>query len=227
MSTEITAPITINQTNITAPVSVGTVPAVVTSHVVGDGTDHSAVGTMQGQAHDAATAGDGILITGQQIANTDKGTTARTAHESAYAHADIAGTATRATNLESKVGPGTGTGAALKDYTEAAQSISSSSGVVTIDLSQPVSHYYLTLTENVTSVVLTNIPASPAVVARTIEVTQHASSPMTWAWGAGWLYNNSAAPAVTATAGKKDFFQIFTRDGGTTKIAGRGWYNVG
>lgn len=133
----------------------------------------------------------------------------------------------RETNLESKIGTGETTEASLKNYVEGCMEVSSSAGVLTLDLSQPVSHYYVNLVENITSVVLTNVPATGKVIGRTLETIQHASAVKTFAWGAGWAYNNSAAPTVTATVSKRDFFQIFTRDGGTVKIAGRGWYNVG
>lgn len=39
--------------------------------------------------HDAATAGDGIDVTGQVISNTDKGTDAVGTHESTYNHGDL------------------------------------------------------------------------------------------------------------------------------------------
>lgn len=40
--------------------------------------------------HVAVTAGSGISVTGQQVANTDKGTTAVSSHEGTYVHGDIA-----------------------------------------------------------------------------------------------------------------------------------------
>ena len=39
--------------------------------------------------HDAATAGSGISVSGQEVINADKGTDARTAHEAAYNHSGV------------------------------------------------------------------------------------------------------------------------------------------
>lgn len=129
-----------------------------------------------------------------------------------------------ASNIEDKIGSTEGTLAELKNYTESSHSVSSSGGVLIIDLSYPASVFYTTLTESITAVTLTNAPSG--VVSITLEVTQHASSPKTLLWGSGWMYNNSTAPTVTATVSRKDFFVIYTRDGGATKIVGPSWYNV-
>jgi hypothetical protein len=57
--------------------------------------------------------------------------------------------------------------------------LSSSAGVVTIDLAVPTAHYTLTLTENVTSWVFNNVPASGWFREIHVDIVQHASSAKT------------------------------------------------
>ena len=57
--------------------------------------------------------------------------------------------------------------------------VASSSGVVTIDLHGGYTSYDLTLTENVTSWVFTNLPASGEVIEKKILILQHASAAKT------------------------------------------------
>jgi len=128
------------------------------------------------------------------------------------------------TIIDSKLGSEPGSLVVLKNYVETAGSVSSTAGVLTLDLSRELTTFYITLTEDITSVVLSNVPSG--VVSVTLEVTQHASAPKTITWGAGWQYHNSVAPEVTATVSVKDFFVIYTRNGGSTKIVAPSWYNV-
>lgn len=58
-------------------------------------------------------------------------------------------------------------------------SLSSSSGVVTIDCAADTDRYVLALTENVTSWSLTNLPAAGTYRDITVNLTQHASSAKT------------------------------------------------
>lgn len=57
--------------------------------------------------------------------------------------------------------------------------LSSSSGVVTIDVSAATDRYAMTLTENVTSWVFNNLPASGTFRDIAVQITQHASSAKT------------------------------------------------
>lgn len=52
--------------------------------------DFATVGHTHAQLHDAATAGDGISVIGQQVTNSDRGSTAVGTHEGTYTHSDIA-----------------------------------------------------------------------------------------------------------------------------------------
>lgn len=81
--------------------------------------------------------------------------------------------ATGATGATGPAGP-TGNSLARPSAT-----LSSSSGVVTVDLSSGTEVYTLTLTENVTSWNITNLPASGYVAEIRIDVIQHASSAKT------------------------------------------------
>ncbi len=62
---------------------------------------------------------------------------------------------------------------------EVTSAISSSSGVVTIDLSADIHRYELTLTENVTSWVFSNLPASGLYKEIVVTIIQHASAAKT------------------------------------------------
>lgn len=86
---------------------------------------------------------------------------------------DDAGTVT------SMVGPTGPTGPTGSTLSQQSTSVSSAAGVVTIDLSQPYTLYYLTLTENVTSWVFTNLPASTIVSDFSVEITQGATTAYT------------------------------------------------
>lgn len=81
-------------------------------------------------------------------------------------------------------------GAPGSSLTRPTASVSSSSGVVTIDLSQSTEVYTLALTENVTSWVFSNLPASGLIAEIRIDVTQHASAAKT-----------CVSPATAGTAG--------------------------
>ena len=81
-------------------------------------------------------------------------------------------------------------GATGNSLARPSSSVSSVSGVVTIDLASGIEHYTLALTENVTSWSFTNLPASGYVAEIRIDVTQHASSAKT-----------VVSPATAGTAG--------------------------
>lgn len=63
--------------------------------------------------------------------------------------------------------------------TKPTTTISSSSGVVTIDLHSGYYSNELTLTENVTSWSFTNLPASGEVIEKLVPIVQHASAAKT------------------------------------------------
>ncbi len=90
--------------------------------------------------------------------------------------------------------------AVLKDYAETNQSsLSSSSNVLAIDLANGNTGE-ITLTENITGINFTNVPAS-GVSTFTLEITQHASSAKTVAINAITVNGGGSVTAKTAGAG--------------------------
>ncbi len=115
----------------------------------------------------------------------------------------------------------------LKTYSEVVQTVSSSSNVVTLDLSQAQT-FNLTLNENVNQFTVTNSPSGSSSF--TIKITQNstggyiadiddlrssggASLPVYWSGG-------GVLPIVTPTANRSDIYSFKTFDGGAT------WYAV-
>lgn len=80
---------------------------------------------------------------------------------------------------EGPAGADGATGPAGSSLLRPAAALSSSGGVVTINLASTTEVYTLTLTENVTSWVFNNLPASGYVAEIRIDVVQHASSAKT------------------------------------------------
>lgn len=94
--------------------------------------------------------------------------------------------------------------------------LTSSAGVVTIDLSADTTHYSITLTENVTSLLFTNEPAVDSGITIMLQITNHASSPKTFAWPASFKWVGGSAGTISATNSAVDTLAITTFDSGTT-----------
>lgn len=105
----------------------------------------------------------------------------------------------------------------LKDYTEEQTSPSSSSGTLTLDIENG-NHFATTLTENVTTLTISNPAASGTVQPITIKFTQDGIGSWTVAFPASFKWSGGSAPTITATAGAVDWVSAWTDDGGTT------WY---
>lgn len=113
----------------------------------------------------------------------------------------------------------------LKDYGETAQSVSSSSNVLTIDITSG-NHAYTTLTENVTTLTISNPTATGFVCPMLLFVTQDGTGGRTITWPSSFKWAAGSAPTVTSTASATDIFSAFTRDGGTTwyaNVVGQGF----
>lgn len=106
-----------------------------------------------------------------------------------------------------------------KAVSEKAVSVSSSSGTLTIDCSLG-NKFSVTLSENITTLTFTNVPASGYVYGFSLEVIQDAgaSGYDVSAWGAGGSirWPESTKPTLTATASARDRFVLETSDGGTS-----------
>lgn len=126
---------------------------------------------------------------GINVVSNDGTLTLQSSNANVYINADLATgfitadaytidlTATTAIHLN---GPNVlANGSHIETLDKHVTTISSISGVVTIDLSAGYSHYILNLTENVTSWVFTNVPASGYFKEIYITIIQHASSAKT------------------------------------------------
>lgn len=104
--------------------------------------------------------------------------------------------------------------AKLKDYGESVGSVSSASNTLTLDC-ETQNNFYTTLTEDVSTLTISNWPASGTLGSITLEITQHASAAKTVTF-TGVDFGGASAPDLT-TVGSITTVVIWTRDGGTTK----------
>jgi hypothetical protein len=104
----------------------------------------------------------------------------------------------------------------LLDIREAMGTADLTGGDLTLDLATG-NHFAVTLTENVTSVAFSNVPASGQYVPISIEFTQDATGGRTVAgWPAGVKWPGGTVPTITVAADAVDVIKGYTRDGGTT-----------
>jgi hypothetical protein len=107
-------------------------------------------------------------------------------------------------------------GSKMVGHTESANSVVSSSNVATLDVANN-NYFYTTLTENITTVTLSGLPATGKFVSWAWEITQDAgASGYTITWPAAVVWAGGTAPTLTATASAVDVISFWTRDGGTT-----------
>lgn len=104
----------------------------------------------------------------------------------------------------------------LQDYSETLVTTPSVAGTLTLDYSTS-NAFKTTLHENVTSIVISNPPASGKVGSFTLQITQDAATPRTVSWGS-ILWNAGTPPTMTAALGGIDFYTFTTFDAGST------WY---
>jgi hypothetical protein len=110
-------------------------------------------------------------------------------------------------------------GGYVVNHNELAAAANSSSGTSTVDLALG-NYFYATLTENITTVTFSNLPASGRFASWEWEVTQDAgASGYTITWPAAIIWSGGSAPTLTATASAVDVIAFWTRDGGTTIYA--------
>lgn len=94
--------------------------------------------------------------------------------------------------------------------------ISSASGVLTIDCSLG-DNFITTLTEDITSIVLTNEPSTEKAKNISLEIEQHASAPKTVAFPAGWKWPGGTVGVVSSTNGAIDEANLVIRNKGGVK----------
>ena len=102
----------------------------------------------------------------------------------------------------------------IRDYSITSNSIASASGVLTIDLSTG-NDFYTTLTENITSIVISNPPASGLRGEFALEITQDAVSSFTVAQPGSVIVVGGATYAMSSGNDAIDDLTYRTRDGGT------------
>ncbi len=112
------------------------------------------------------------------------------------------------------------TGAVLQDCSEESAAVSSSSNVLTLDYTAGP-NFTITLTENVTTLTLSNWPTSGEFGVMAVEITQAAGSAYTIAWGS-IDFGDAGAPDLS-TLGSVTLALLRTVNGGTTVYANANW----
>lgn len=105
--------------------------------------------------------------------------------------------------------------ALVKDTAEKAYSLGNISGAVAIDYTNG-QYQYGTVTGNITSVTVSNWPASGNAGWMTLELTQDGTGSRTIALASAYKTVGGGGITLTTTAGAKDKLRLETRDAGTT-----------
>jgi len=105
----------------------------------------------------------------------------------------------------------------LKDYGMTLATAVVASGTLTIDYSAGNAQQH-TLSENVTTVTVTNPPASGTYGEIWLRLTQDAVTPRTVAWASAYLFPGGTDHVMSSTASEEDWLHLKTVDAGTT------WY---
>lgn len=105
----------------------------------------------------------------------------------------------------------------IKDYSETTSSPTSSAGALTLDLTNG-NVFTVTLTENITTLTLSNPPATGKAGSFTLVLTQDATGSRTVTWPASVKWAGSTAPALSTAASSIDVLTFLTTNAGTS------WY---
>lgn len=90
--------------------------------------------------------------------------------------------------------------------------LASAAGVLTIDLSRG-EYFAVTLTENITSIVIANGPASGFGASFLLWITQHASAAKTVTMPAAFDWDGGTVGVISTALGAVDLLAISTRNG--------------
>jgi len=106
--------------------------------------------------------------------------------------------------------------AQLKSYSEVLQTPSSSSGTLTLDLATG-NNFHVTLTENVTTLTISNAKASGVSQNFTLKLEQGGAGSFTIAplLTSPYNFDGGTAPTLVTTAGEYDRLAVISEDGGT------------
>lgn len=105
----------------------------------------------------------------------------------------------------------------IKDYAETVATPSSSAGTLTLDMTT-ANVFEVTLTENVTTLTISNPPASGKAGSLTLILKQDATGSRTFAWPASVKSAGGTDPTISSAANAVDIYTLLTTDAGTT------WY---
>lgn len=118
----------------------------------------------------------------------------------------------------------------LKDYSEEIPAtVTITSNAATVDFNNG-NHAQITLTANLTTLTISNPPASGTVGMMMLYISQDATGSRTLTWPASVIWAGGTAPTVTTTASRTDIFTLITRDGGTTyagAVVGQNYSGLG
>lgn len=109
------------------------------------------------------------------------------------------------------------TAAQIKTYVKKNTATAAASSAGTLTLNVALGDYFTTtLTENVTTLAFSNLPGAGLGTTLMLQITQHASSPKTFAWPASFKWAGGSAGTVSAVNSAVDVLAITTFDNGTT-----------
>jgi len=104
----------------------------------------------------------------------------------------------------------------LKDYAETIEeNIAISAGVAVVDF-QNGNHAEINMSENVTTLTISNPPVTGKVGMMVIDLKQSGVGSFTITWPTSIDWGDAGTPTLTTTSGSTDTFTIRTKDGGTT-----------
>jgi hypothetical protein len=105
----------------------------------------------------------------------------------------------------------------IRDYSETSPTASISSGTLTLDL-ESGNAFEVTLTQDVTALILANPPAAGRAGSCSLIVKQDATGGRSFAWNESIKWAGGEPPAITSAENAIDVYSLVTRDGGVT------WY---
>jgi hypothetical protein len=105
----------------------------------------------------------------------------------------------------------------IRDYSETSPTSSISAGTLILEL-ESGNVLEVTLTQNVTSLVLADPPSAGRAGSCSLILRQDSTGGRSIAWGSSIRWPGGVAPALSSSANAVDVFSLITRDGGTT------WY---
>ena len=106
----------------------------------------------------------------------------------------------------------------VKTAAQVKASAAIATNVLTLSLSA-ASFFTVTLNQAITTLTLTQVPASPLVYTFSIQFTYSNTTLYNVMWPASFKWSSGVAPTLTCNTGKYDLLTFLTHDGGTTWFA--------